>query len=216
MSAQYDRLPLAHQRTHQTLDHLDVDRVQPLKWLVQYQQFRVVNQACNELYLLLHPPAQLLDPLATPLLQFDSLEQTQRPALGRRAVDALEAAQIDQHLQHSLVPVQPTFLRQIADPLAILPRLPSQQRYFARVCLEDIHQNTDRTRLPCAVGPEQTEDLPLQYLKRQLIDSHVGAIPLAQTLSRQHRISHSNYHAQSSHFKREVQSRVSHSSQPLT
>ena len=137
-------------------------------------------QAGDKLYLLLHAPAQLFDPLVAPSLQFDPLQPLlrQRPRL--LGVNALEPGQEDEHFHYLLVPVQSPLLRQVADSLPALARLAAQQFDLAGVGSEDIHEDADRTGLAGPVGSEQPEDLTGIDIERQVFDSGDTAEPFVQ------------------------------------
>ncbi len=159
--AEDDRLapPLFFQQD--LLQHLGVDRVQPLERLVQDQQRRIVDQGGQELGLLRHALAQLLHLAPGVLGQPCLLQQGGGPLAGLLAWHPLQCPQVGQALQQPKALVQAALLRQVADArLAGLGHRLAHQPDGAAVRLDDVHDRADRGRLACPVGAEETKDLP--------------------------------------------------------
>src|SRR5687768_5602670 len=70
------------QVTDDLAHHLGVDRVEPLERLVQDHQVRVVDQAGDELHLLLHAARQLVHLALAPIAQLHLAQQLAGPVAG--------------------------------------------------------------------------------------------------------------------------------------
>ena len=165
MSAQHHRLALCLQLADQPLDQLHVDRVQPLEGFIQDEEFRIVDQAGHKLELLLHPPAEVFHLVAGPIGQFHSLQPVESALAGGGARSALEFSQVDKHIEHLEVRVQPSFLRQVADAVPGDSRRLAQHGHAAGVGLEDVHHHADAGGLSSPIGSQESEDLSPVHVK---------------------------------------------------
>ena len=97
-----------------------VDRVEPLGRLVQDEQVGGVHDRDPELDLLLLPAGELVDPGAGLVREVDPLQVVHRPRLGLTGSQALEAAEVDHHVQDLLLLVQAPLLGQVPQRVALL------------------------------------------------------------------------------------------------
>src|SRR5690554_352748 len=184
--AEGDSLALCGEVADERLEQPDVDRVQPLKWLVKDEQVGVVDQRRGELELLLHTTAEVLDLAPYPVGQLDALQPLHRPLAGDISRRALQFSEVDQHVEHLQVAIQAALLRQIADMFPRLVRGAAQHADRALVGLNDVHNHADGGRLARPVRPQQAEDLTRMHLKREVIDGGEVAIPLDEIVHLEH------------------------------
>ena len=152
------------------LDHIlhqpCVDRVQPRERLVDHDQVWLVDQGRNDLGLLLHAFAQVLDALVPVLGQIETLQPIGQAAARGRLVQPFERRQIDQGGFELQITIQAALLRHIADAVLLaFIHGTAEDRDLAHVRPEDIQHHADGRGLACAVGPQQSEDLAWKDLK---------------------------------------------------
>jgi hypothetical protein len=96
-----------------------VNRVKPLRGLIQDEQLRIVHDRHTELDLLLLAAGELVQPDSGLLGEAHPLQIGLRPGACMRFAEALEPAEVDHHIQDVFLLVQAPLFRQVAQPRAV-------------------------------------------------------------------------------------------------
>ena len=161
--------------------HAGVDRVQVGERLVDHDQVGLVHEGGDQLRLLLHAAAQVLDLLLAVAPEVQPLEPRLQSAGSLRLGQPFERGEIFQRRRQLLIAIEAALLGHVADPaFLVLGHGAAEEPDLAAVGAEDVEHHADRSRLARAVGAEETEDLTREDLERNFVHCAQRAEGLAE------------------------------------
>src|SRR5215210_117436 len=142
--------------------------------LIQKQDLRVVHERPGEEHAPFHPSRERVGPLATPLCEFEPLQQLLGPLAGFLPGDAVVSGVEKQRLLDGQELVQVYFLGGDPDHTPRLPKLPKgilpEDLDRARIGPGQADHAVYERRLSCPVGSKQPEELPGLDLERDPVE----------------------------------------------
>ena len=148
--------------------------------LVEHEQVRLVDHRRRQLHPLRHAAGEVLDLVPAPVTQPEALEEVRRPAEPGGLVEAMEAGQPDELVQHPHVPVQAALLGHVAPrATVVVVGGTAAPLHDAGVGWEHAEQDPHERRLAGAVRSEQPDHATGRHLEVDVVEHHPLAEPLA-------------------------------------
>src|SRR3989442_8576607 len=182
----HDRLPAPAQFDHGVLDHLGVHRVEAQERLVEDHEIGIMQHRRDKLHLLLHPFRQLIHAAQPPITEPETIEPLVRLRTGDPARHPLHLGEEDEDIEHPHPGVQSALLGEVAGAGGVRApaELLAEQPHGTLVGLEDVHDHSDRSRLPGAIRAEQAEDHARGHREREAVHGGVAGEPPCHALKR--------------------------------
>ncbi len=172
--------PGAHVGEDHLRQELDGGRVEAGEGLVEHEHVGLVDHGRRQLHPLGHAAGQVLDLVLGAVGEAEPLEEVARVGLAGRLVEAVEARDPREQVEHAHVSVQAALLRHVAPRAAVVfGRGTVAPRHGAGVRLQDAEQDAHQRGLAGAVGPEQPDDPARGHVEVDALQHDAVAEPLA-------------------------------------
>ena len=151
--------------------HVDGDRIEPRKRLVEHEHVRPEDECRGQLDPLLVAQAERLQLGVAPVGEPEPVQPAQRGLPGFRARHAVQLAEVGELLRHVHLGIQAAFLGHVADAAPGLERQGrAQPAHHAGIRREHAQRNSHRCRLAGAVAPHEAEQLAGVNLEREVLE----------------------------------------------
>src|SRR5256712_6756264 len=166
-------------------------RIQAYGGLVEEENLRIVEQRRGQGDLLPHAPGVAGKEVIAPLPEVEELEQRVDAAIAKAALDVVEVAGELEELACAQLVIEGGRVRDVTDhclgPLGFRRDVDAPHTGAAGSGPQEANQHLDGSRLPRAIGAEESEQLPGRDLQVQVLHRRQAPVALGQKAGGKHR-----------------------------
>ncbi len=177
-----DRRPARPEIADEIADQQPAERVEPRGWLVEKDQFWIVDERLRQAGALQHALAVLPQRTLGRIEQIHACEQVLDADVERDAAEPVQSSVEPQQLAAGQAVVKPEMFREEADarPRGAVADRRAQHGAASSGRRHERQEHLERRRLARAVGTEEAEDLTPVHRERQPLDRDLRAESLLQ------------------------------------